>query len=184
MLTARTDLVARGIERFTLAASPSHSQARFLVDQVLATLLRRAAEHHLLPGRVPIGDDGLVLGSLLQDGGPPAAALFLLGLGLLGRASLALLAAGVLAAGTFFGGAEGVAALVALAVNAHADGLLDAEGVALGGIPLAGLDLQAEAFTELLGAVLIDLGPGYLGRLRDKFGVLGGLCIGCTVSRD
>ena len=72
----------------------------------------------------------------------------------------------MLAAGTLGRRAESRVAPVALAVDAHADRLLDAQHVALGGVPLARLDLQAVAGAQLLRTLLVHLRPGDLGRAR------------------
>jgi len=154
VLAPAASLVAGREEFLALATIPPNPLARLLMHQVLTSLLARAGQDHLLLREVPVRDDGLVLGALLEQGGPLPAALLPLGLGALGRAALALLAARVLAARALLGEAEGVAALVALAVDAHADRLLDAQGVALGRVPLARLDLQAVALAELLGPLL------------------------------
>ena len=166
-------------QRRALAASPAHSLTGLLVDQILTARLARPREGDLLVRQVPVGDDGGVLGALLLHGGPLLAALGPLGLGALGRAALAFLAAVVLAVGALLGEPEVVAAFVALAVNPHPDGLLDAQRMALGRMPLARRDLDAKPLAELLGPLLEDLSPRdldstlgrpwCLGSLRGRF---------------
>ena len=144
------------------------------MHQILPALPARTSQDDLLARQVPVGNDGRVLGALLVHGGPLLAALELLGLGALGRLALALLAARVLAAGALLDQAEVVAALVALAVDAHADGLLHAERMALGRMPLARRDVDAEPLAELFGPLLIDLASRHsdstIGRLWSSLG--------------
>ena len=150
-----------------LAAASSNALPGFLVDEVLAARLARLLQLNVLLGRVPVGDDGWVLGTFLEEGCTAFPALLLLRLGALGWRAWALFAADMLAVGALPGETKESVAVVALAVHPHADGLLDAEGIALGRIPLGWLDLEAEALAEFLGALLEELRSGYQGSLHD-----------------
>lgn len=163
-----------GEEDLALAAVPADALPGLPVVEVLAAGLGGPLEHDGLGGRVPVGDDGGLLGALLDDGRALLAALLLLGLGALRGHARALLAARVLALGALLAQAERGAAEVALAVHAHPDGLLHAEGVALGRVPLAGLQLQAVHLAELLRTLGKELGPRDLGGLNGRRDLGGG----------
>ena len=149
-----------------LAAASSNALPGFLVDEVLTARPARLLELHVPLGRVPVGEDGCVLGTFLEEDSTAFPALLLLRLGALGWHAWALLAADMLAVGALPGETKESIAVVALAVNPHADGLLDTEGIALGRVPLGWLDLQAEALAELLGALLEELRSWYQGGLH------------------
>lgn len=157
VLAARAGLVARDKELVALAAVAAQALARLLVDEVLAAVLGRDTQNNGLARGVPVGDDGSVRLLLLEDLGAAFAAGNLLGLGALGRVPRALLAAHMLALGAFLGRAELGVALVAHAVDAHADGLVDPQGIALDRVPFAGLDFEAEPFAELAGTLFMQL---------------------------
>lgn len=144
------------------------------MDQVLPTMLARSSQGDVLARQVPVGDNRGVLGALFLQGSPLLAAFSLLRLGSLGRTALAFLAARMLAVGALLGQPEAVATLMALAVNPHPDGLLDTERMALGRMPLAGRDLDAESLAELFSPLLKDLGS------RNPNGTVG--CLGCLSS--
>lgn len=158
VLTAFACLGA-GEESLTLAAYSSDALPWLPVDEILAASLGRPLEDDLLGRRVPVGNDGSVLGTLLENSGPLLAALLPLGLGALRRHPGTLLAALVLALGTLLAKPERGVADMALPVHTHADGLLYPESVALRRMPLAGLDLQAVQLADLLRTRLKDLGP-------------------------
>jgi hypothetical protein len=147
-----------GEESFTLAAYSSDALPGLPVNEILAAGLGRPLEDDLLGRRVPVGNDGRVLGTLLEDGGPLLAALLPLGLGALRRHPRALLAALMLALGTLLAKAKRSVAEMALPVHTHADGFLYPKSVALRRVPLAGLDLQAVQFADLLRTRFKDLG--------------------------
>lgn len=158
-------LAASGKERLALVAGSANPLSGLLVNEILSSSLAGALEDDVLGVlrivRV-VGDDGSVLLLGLEDGGALLPARDALGLGPLGRVADALGATDVLAGRALFGGGEGSVALVARSVNTHADGLLDAESGALGGDPLALLNLEAESLAQLSGALLKQLGSGHL----------------------
>lgn len=138
MITSRTLPLAAGkqhrrsIGLQTLATRPPHPLANLLINQLLPARLPRPPQHDLLPRvQVPIRHDDGILLVLHEHRGPSLPRRDLLGLGPLLRVALALLAEVVPALGALLGGAEEYVALVALAVHAHADRLLDAQHVAL-----------------------------------------------------
>lgn len=127
------------------------------MDEILASGLRRPAEDNLLLRQIPVGNDGSVLLTLLENRSPLLAALFLLGLGALRRDTGACLALGVLALGALLPEPERGVAEMALAVDAHADGFLNTKSMALGFMPLAGLQFQSIKLAKLLSTFLEDL---------------------------
>lgn len=162
-------------KRGALAASPAHALTRLPVHQVLPALPGRSGQGDFPGGQVPVGDDGPVLGALLFHRSPLLAALGPLGLRSLGRDAVALLAAAVLAVGALLGEAKAVAALVALAADPHLNGLLDAHSMAVGRMPLAGRELNAEPLAKLLGPLLEDLVAWDLNRTVRRLWCLGTL---------
>ena len=168
---AGAGLAPTGEHCVALVAVPAHTLAGLLVDQVLATGLRRLCQLEVgLLINTPIGHNGRVRGELLGLGRAALTAGLLLLLGTLGRVASALLASGVRTVRTLLGHTEGSVAQMAVAPDAHANRLLGAESSTLGRPPLAGIDLEAEALAELLSALLIDLAPGDPG---DALGDLG-----------
>lgn len=166
MLAGRACLVSRSEEVLAAAAGPAHTLARLLVNQILSSGLGGTSENEvLLALRVPVGDNGGVLGTFLDDLSALLPALLPLGLGLLGGNTRALLASRMLALGALLGSSERGVALVAFAVDTHLDGLFNTESMALGRVPLARLQLQAIELTELLGTFLKQLGA------RDLLGI-------------
>lgn len=187
VLASLASLVSRSEEALAAAASPAHALARLLVNQILSSSLGGTSEDEVLLGlRVPVGDDGGVLGTVLDYLCALLPALLPLGLGLLGRDTRALLAPRMLALGAFLGSSERGVALVALAVDTHLDGLLNTESMALSRVPLARLQLQAIELTELLGTLLeqlsardlLGIGVNSLGRSSSRGG-LGGAIVIC-----
>lgn len=176
MRAALAHLDVRGEELLALAAVPADSLPGLPVDEVLAAALGGSFENVLLVAEVPVGDDGRVLGAVLEDGGPLLAALLPLGFGSLGGDAGALLAARVLALGALLSEAERGAADVALAVDAHLDRLLDTEDVALGLVPVIGLQLDAIELAKLLRPLIKDLPSRDLGGLGSRDLLLGGGC--------
>ena len=167
-------LDVRGKELLALAAGSADSLPGLPVDEVLATGLGRPFENDLLVAGIPVGDDGRVLGAFLENGGALLAALLPLGFGSLGRDTRALLAAGVLALGALLSETERGAADVTLAVDAHPDGLLNTKDMAIGLVPLAGLELNAILLAELLRPLGKDLRSWDLGGLGSRSLLLGG----------
>ena len=192
MLASLAGLVSRSEESLAAAASPAHTLARLLVNQILSSSLGGASEDEVLLGvlgiplGLPVGDDGGVLGTLLDYLGALLPALLPFGLGLLGRDARALLAPVVLAVGALLGSSERGVALMALAVDTHLDGLLSTESMTLGRVPLARLKLQAIELTKLLGTLLkqlsardlLGIGVNSLGGNSSSAG-LGGAIIVC-----
>ena len=166
MLTITAVLGVNGEQFLTLTAGSPDSLARLLVDKVLASSLGRPSQNNLLVVGVPVGDDGGVLGTLLDDGSPLLAALLPLGLGSLRWDTRALLAARVLALGAFLAETKRGVANMALAVNPHPDGLLYTKSISLGGVPLAGLHFQTIQLGQLLSTLLKELSPRDLGGVR------------------
>ena len=162
VLAILASLDTRSVKGLALATCPAHTLARLLVNQILTSGLGGTSENEILLALlgVPVGDDGGVLGTLLDDLSALLPALLPFGLGLLGRRARALLAPRVLALGALLGSSERGVALVALAVDAHLDGLLNTESMTLSRVPLAGLQLQTIELTELLGTLLIHLRAG------------------------
>jgi hypothetical protein len=153
VLTARTDLVPRDEQRRALVAIPAHSLHGFLAHQRLAAGLRvgLGEEERLAQAEVAVGlngtGDGDVLGGL---------AFALLAGGLLRGVARAGLAADMVALDADLVGAKGGGADVTGAVDAHADGLLDAQGFLLGADDGEGIDGDLEAFGQLACALGID----------------------------
>lgn len=171
---ALAHLDVRGEELLALAAVSADPLPGLPVDEVLAAALGRSLENVLLVAEIPVGDDGRVLGAVLEDGGALLAALLPLGFGSLGGDAGALLAARVLALGALLSEAERGAANVALAVHAHLDRLLDTEDVALGLVPVIGLQLDAIELAKLLRPLIKDLASRDLGGLGSRSLLLGG----------
>lgn len=155
----------RSEELLALAAIAPDTLARFPVDEILAARLSRPLENNLLIRRVPVRDDGRVVGTLLEDGSTLLAALFPLGIGPLGRHAGALLAARMLALEAFLGDSERRVADMAFTMHTHFDGLLDTQDMTLGRVPLAGLELDTIELAELLRTLSKNL------RSRDLFGL-------------
>lgn len=182
-------LVTRYKELVALAAVAAEALAWLLIHQVLAARLGRLGELNWLVGVIPVGDDGRILLLLLQERRAALAGGLLLGIATLGRVARALLAADVLAAGALLGGAKVGVALVAGAVDAHADGLVDAQRIALGRVPLADRDFDAKTLAEAPCALLVQLQAGHLCGVRVVVGGLlaligrsgGGTCCGFGV---
>lgn len=181
-------LAASSEERLALVASSPDPLARLLVNEILSSGLAGALEDNVfcILGVVRVvGNDGCVLLLSLENGGPLLPAGDALGLGSLGRVADALGATNVLAARALFGGSKGSIALVAGSVDAHANGLLDAESSALSRDPLALLDLETESLAQLPGALFEELGSGNPGDALEVLvlalrglllgGILGGL---------
>jgi hypothetical protein len=143
----------------TLAAGASDSLSGLLVNEVLASCLGRLRENNLLLREIPIGDDGWVLRSLLENGGPFLAALFSLGLSSRRGHARALLATRVLALRALLSEPERCAAVMALAVHTHLDGFLNAQHMALGRIPFARLEFDAIELAEFLRTLRKNLRP-------------------------
>lgn len=189
MLASRASLVSRSEEGLAAAASPAHTLARLFVNQILSSSLGGTSEDEVLLGLlgVPVGNDGGVLGTLLDYLGALLPALLPLGLCLLGRNARALLAPRMLALGALLGSSERGVALVALAVDTHLDGLLNTEGMALGRVPLARLELQSIELTELFSTLLkqlsarnlLRIGVRSLDRSSSSRGGLGGAIVMC-----
>jgi len=163
-----------GEQPLALAARSPDALPGLPVVEILASCLGRPLEDDLLRRRVPVRNDGCLLGPLLDDGRPLLAALLLLGLGALRGHTRALLAARMPALGAFPAEAKRGAAKMALAVHTHPDGLLHAKGVAFRLVPLAGLQFQAVQFTELLRPLFKDLGPRDLGGFHGGGRLFGG----------
>lgn len=143
-----------------VAVSPN-SHGMFLVNQILSTGPARALQNNRRGRREVVARDdrGHLLVLPRQRFSPLAVHRSLVVISL-GRVARAFLAPGVLAVGAIVARTEGGVAPVALPVNAHANRFLDTQNVALGGMPLARLDLQTEPRTELLRALLVYLRPG------------------------
>lgn len=171
---ALAHLSVRGEELLTLATVSADSLPGLPVDEVLATALGWPLENVLLLAKVPVGDDGGILGAVLEDGGPLLAAFLPLGFGSLGGDAGALLAARVLALGALLAEAERGAANVALAVDAHLDRLLDTQDVAPSLVPLAGLQLDSIELAKLLCPLIKDVPSRDLGGLGRRSLLLGG----------
>lgn len=144
-------------QNLALTARPPDALPGLPVVEVLATCLRWPFKDDLLRGRVPVGDDGRLLGPLLDDSRPLLAALLLLGLGALRGHTRALLAARVLALGALLAQAKRGAAEMALPVHTHPNGLLHTKSMALSRVPFTGLQLQAVHLANLLCALGEDL---------------------------
>ena len=160
--------LASGKQRLAFTARSPDALPGLPVVEILASLLGRALEDDLLRGRIPVRDDGRLLGSLLDNGRPFLAALFPLGLGALGGHPRALLAARMLAFGALLAQAKGGGAEMALPVHTHPDGLLHTDNMALGRVPLAGFQLQAVHLAEFLCTLRKDLRSRDLGALHSR----------------
>ncbi len=141
MATATAGFGSAGEQDVALAASSSYPLPGLPVDEILASGLGRPRQDNLLRGRVPVGNDGRLLGPFLDDGRPLYTARLLLGLGALRGETRALLAARMLALRALLSKAERGAAEMAFAVHAHSNRLLHTQGIALGRMPLARLEL-------------------------------------------
>jgi hypothetical protein len=175
VFTPFTRLGARE-QALALTARPANALPGLPVVQILTTRLGRPLEDHLLWSRVPVGDDWGRLGSLLEDGSPLLAAFLSLGLGALRRDTGALLAARVLAARAFAAQAKRGVAKMALPVHTHSDGLLYAESMALGRVPLARLQLEAVQLAKFLCSFREDLRPRNLGPFHGRGDFSSGHC--------
>lgn len=168
MIAATARLRSTGEQDIALAAGSSYALPGLPVNEILASGLGRPLQDDLLRRRVPVGDDGSLVGALLDDGRPLDTARLPLGLGTLRGRARALLAARMLALRAFLAGAKRRLAEMALAMHAHPNRLLHTQGMALSRVPLAGLELQAIELTELLGALREELGPRDLGGLDTR----------------
>ena len=168
---ALANLDARAEQGVALTAGPPDTLTRLPVDEVLTTRLRRALEDRLFVLlRIPLDNEGLVL---LLESSAFSAACLLLGLGPLRWNPGTLLAAVVLALAALLVGAEGSIALVALPMDTHLDGLLNAQDVAIRRVPLAGLHIEPMNLGQLLSTLGVDLSARDLHSVR--IGLGGGL---------
>lgn len=111
-------------------AVTAYTHPRWSVYQISSALLALLCEDDFSGWRVIVaGNYWRHFLVLLDQNFPPCPGCLLLSLGLLWWVASAFLAANVLALSTFVTGAEGCAALVALAVDSHARRLVDTEYV-------------------------------------------------------
>lgn len=157
-----------GEQFLALATRSPDTLSGLPVVKVLASCLGRPLKDDLLRSRIPVRDNGCLLGPFLDDGRPLLAALLLLGLGALRGDARALLATRVRTVRAFPVSAKRGAAEMALPVHPHPDRLLDAEGVALGLVPLARRQFQTVEFAELLRPLREDLRSRDLGGFHGR----------------
>lgn len=130
MTTTSASLVTRQYELVALAAIAAATLSGFLIDQYLATRLRRLCKNHWLGGKVPVGNDGCVFLLFLEVKSATLAGLLFFCLITLGWVAGAQFATNVLATGAFLGGTKVGVALVTSSVNAHTNWLVDTQGIA------------------------------------------------------
>jgi hypothetical protein len=187
-VAARLALLVAAVEQSVAdVAGTADALPRLLVDEILGRTLGVARQgRQLLRARVRIRDNVAVARAraavLLEAGLDVLAGGSTLGLGAARRAADALGAARVLALGALAVLAKGGVADVAGAADAHADRLLDTEHVALGRLPLAEVELEAEALAELAGALRVDVDLGHrLDALDVLVARLGRIVLGLSV---
>jgi hypothetical protein len=168
-----TCLVTGDEESRTFVAGSSHTLARLLMNQVLATGLTGSGEDDLLlikSVRV-VGNDGSVLLVGFDDGGTSFTAGNDLGLASLGRVAGTLSAASMLAARTLLGGRKGCVALVTGSSYAHTDRLVNAKNGIIGrpSLELRNVDIKPVTLAEFLSTLLNQLTPRQLGNAFQAF---------------
>ena len=113
-------LAASSKKCFALVASPPHTLAGLLVNQILAASLARPRKNDLLLIESVVGHNWRILLVSLNDSSLLLATSNDLGFGALRRIARAFRAADVLAVGTLLCGGKVGVALVATATDSHA----------------------------------------------------------------
>jgi len=113
-------------ERLAFMAGPPNTLPGLLIDKVLSAPLTRPGENHLLGAGevVVVGNNGCLFLVLLDEGSLALTAGLFLGFGAPRRVAGAFGTACMLALRALLGGTKRGSALMASAVDAHADGLL------------------------------------------------------------